>query len=238
MSLPLVLLLAGLPPSDPGPRTVTVTGESEVKVTPDEVVISLGLESRSRDLAEVKRLNDQRQREVREAALAIGVPSRDIQTDFFHLEPEFEYSSQRRVFNGYIQRTTLVVTLREVPRFEAFLTAALKAGAEHVHGVTFQTSALRKHRDEARLLAIQAAQEKATALAGALGQRVGKPRSIQEGQGGFWSSYGSWWGRGGMQNLSQNVVSLAGPASASPEGSLSPGTLSIRASVTVTFDLE
>ncbi len=222
---------------DPAPRTITVSGDAEMKVAPDEVVLTLGVETRHKELPEVKRLNDLRMKEVLAAALASGIASKDIRTDYLNLAPDYEFTGHRRTFVEYIQRTTIVVTLRDVAKFETLLTAMLQAGVEYIHGIDFRTSELRKYRDEARALAMKAAKEKAIALAGALGQKVGKPRSIQEGSGGWWSSYGGWWGRG-YQNMSQNVSQFSGNSNSSQEGPLAPGTLSVRGNVTITFDLE
>lgn len=222
---------------EPAPRTITVSGEAEMKVAPDEVILTLGVETRHKELTEVRRLNDQRMKEVLAAALAAGVAGKDIRTDYLNLAPEYDHQNHRRTFVEYIQRTTIVVTLRDVSKFEALLTSVLQAGVEYIHGIDFRTSELRKHRDEARALAMKAAKEKAIALAGALGQKVGKPRSIQEGSGGWWSSYGGWWGRG-YQGMSQNISQSAGGSSSSQDGPLAPGTLSVRGNVTITFDLE
>lgn len=222
---------------DPAPRTITVSGDAEMKVAPDEVILTLGMETRHKELAEVKRLNDQRMKEVLASALASGVASKDIRTDYLNLAPEYDYTGHRRTFVEYIQRTTIVITLRDVSKFEALLTSLLQAGVEYIHGIDFRTSELRKYRDEARSLAMKAAKEKAIALAGVLGQKVGKPRSIQEGQGGWWSSYGGSWDRG-YQNMSQNVSQSAGGPSSSQDGPLAPGTLSVRGNVSITFDLE
>ena len=222
---------------EPTPRTITVSGDAEMKVAPDEVVLTLGVETRHKELAEVKRLNDLRMKEVLAAALAAGVAAKDIRTDYLNLQPDYVFTGHRRNFIEYIQRTTIVVTLRDVSKFETLLTSVLQAGVEYIHGVDFRTSELRKYRDEARSLAMKAAKEKAIALAGALGQKVGKPRSIQEGSGGWWSSYGGWWGRG-YQNMSQNVSQSAGGSGSSQDGPLAPGTLSVRGNVTITFDLE
>jgi hypothetical protein len=75
------------------------------------------------------------------------------------------------------------------------------------------------------------------AVPGALGQKVGRPHSIREGQSGWWSSYRSWWGRG-YQTASQNVMQNAPGGVSSQDGALVPGTLSVRADVTVAFELE
>ncbi len=222
--------------------TIAVSGESEVKVAPDEVVITLGIETRNKDLAEVKRLHDNRLKDVITRIAATGVANKDIQTDYVRLEPEYNTNPTPKLFLNYLQQTTLVVTLRDVSKFEALLTAALKAGVEFVHGVDFQTSELRKHRDQARILAVKAAKEKAVAMATELGQKVGKPRSIQEGYFGWVSSYGRWWGRGFSNQMSQNVslnmVQSGGGGAGANQDSLAPGTLSVRANVSITFDLE
>jgi len=214
-----------------------VSGDAEVKVAPDEVILNLGVESRHKVLAEVKRLNDQRMKEVLAAVLAAGVAGKDVRTDYLNLQPDYEYAGHRRTFIEYVQRTTIVVTLRDVAKFETLMTSVLQAGVEYIHGIDFRTSELRKHRDQARVLAMQAAREKAVALAGVLGQKVGKPLSIREGQGGWASSYGGWWGRGN-QGMSQNVMQSAPSTNSAQDGPLAPGTISVNANVSITFALE
>ena len=222
----------------PDVRTVTVTGDAEIKAVPDEVVLTLGVEARNKDLTLTKQAHDRKVKEVISSLQECGAAAKDIQTDYINLEPDYDNnSSWRRNLVGYIERTTIVVTLRDISKFEKLLSAALQGGADTIHGIQFKTSQLRKHRDEARALAIRAAKEKATALAGELGQKIGKPRNIQEGHNTFWSNYGSWWGRG-YQGMSQNVMQLAPGGNTETEGTLSPGMLSIQASVSVTFELE
>jgi len=221
----------------PAQRSVTVSGDAEVKVAPDEVILNLGVETRHKVLAEVKRLNDQRMKEVLAAVLAAGVAGKDVRTDYLNLQPDYEYAGHRRTFIEYVQRTTIVVTLRDVSKFEALMTSVLQAGVEYIHGIDFRTSELRKHRDQARVLAMQAAREKAVALAGVLGQKVGRPLSIREGAAGWSSSYGGWWGRGD-QGMMQNSVQSAPNTNSSQDGPLAPGTISVRANVSITFALE
>lgn len=222
---------------DPTPRTITVSGEAEVKAMPDQVLVTLGLETRHKQLNEVKRINDQKMKDVLVAITALGIPSKDIQSDYLNLQPEYDYPSAGRVFVGYVQRNTILVTLRDVSKFDSLTSAVLTAGVEYIHGVDFRTTELRKYRDEARALAMKAATDKARALAATVGEKVGKPRSIQEGSGGYWSSYGNWWGRS-YQGMTQNVVQNAAPESPREDGPLAPGALSISASVTITFALE
>jgi uncharacterized protein YggE len=97
------------------PRTVTVTGEAEVKVVPDEVVLVLGVENTHKQLAEVKKANDQRVKNVLAAVQAAGVSPKNVQTDYLSIEPDYrQESGDLRKIVGYIQRTTIVVTLTDV----------------------------------------------------------------------------------------------------------------------------
>lgn len=219
-------------------RGITVSGEAEVKAVPDEVVLNFGIESRDKNLTEVKRLNDTRVKNIMSALLAQNVAAQDIKTDYINLQPEYQYASGSfsrgaGTFIGYSERTGFVVTLRDIARYEAVLTAILQAGAENINSINFRSSELRKYKDEARTLAMKAAQEKATALASVLGEQIGRARDIREGQE---NAFGGLLQRNmnSQVNAYQNATASADTA----ESSLAPGTLSIRANVTVTFDLK
>jgi uncharacterized protein YggE len=105
-----------------------------------------------------------------------------------------------------------------------------------VQGVEFRTTELRQYRDQARDLAIKAAQEKATALTGAISRKVVRPQSIQEEYIGWSSWYGSRWGGSMSQNVIQNTSSSSAPFG--DETTFAPGQISVRARVSVTFATE
>jgi uncharacterized protein YggE len=220
------------------PRLVTVTGEAVVNVVPDEVVLTLGVESSDKQLRRAKSLNDERVKQVLAAAERLGIPAKDIQTDHISIEPRYRDNYEQRDFVGYFVRQTIEINLKDVSQFENLLTDVLDAGANYVHGIQFRTTELRKHKDEARALAIEAAREKAVALAQELDQHVGKPYSIREDQEGWWSGYNTGWGSAGGLGMTQNVVQNAGNEGAGMEGALAPGQLGVTARVTVSFELE
>jgi uncharacterized protein YggE len=172
-------------------------------------------------------------------ARGFGIEAKHIQTDFINISPEYEYSSYDvdRIV-GYRVRMIIVITLKDISKFDDLLTGVLELGANFVRGVEFRTTELRKYRDQARALAIKAAEEKATALAGELGNSIGAPITIIENQSNWWSSYGSWWGRRWGETMSQNVIQNAGLEGFTTEGGLAPGQLSVNASVSVTFELK
>ncbi|MEJ2551427.1 MAG: SIMPL domain-containing protein [Anaerolineales bacterium] len=222
------------------PRTITVSGEAEIRVVPDEVQITLGVETWSERLDSAKHENDSRVEAVIDTAKDFGVEPQHIQTDHISIEPTYEsYSyTSMRIVTGYFVRRTIVVTLRDISVFDDLLSEVVESGANYVHGIQFRTTELRKHRDDARELAINAAREKAVALAGELDQSIGLPNNIREDQVGWWSWYSSgWWGARYGGTMSQNVIQESTQVSTMSDDGMAPGQISVTARVTVVFEL-
>jgi len=215
---------------------ITTTGDAEIKVAPDEVIFVLGVETWDKDIRIAKRQNDDRIKKILSVTKDFAIDPKYVQTDQITVDPRYRNGTYSDAdFIGYFVSKTVVITLKDISKFEDVYTGVLSAGANHVQGIQFRTTELRKYRDQARALAIQAAQEKATALAGEMGQKIGKPQSIQENSSGWWSSYGARWGGAMTQNVVQNA---SGGSTFGEEGTFAPGQISISARVTVTFELE
>jgi len=239
--LTLVLVLAAWaesPSQSQQPRLITVTGQAEVRVVPDEVILTLGVETWDKNLETARSRNDEIVKKVLALAADNDIPPAHIQTDYISIEPRYKDGYyEERDFVGYFVHKTIVITLRDLSRFEGLLSGALTAGVNYVQGIEFRTTELRKHRDEARALAIQAAKEKATALAGELGQTVGEPQTILEDQSGWWSGYSAWWGSRWGGTMSQNVIQETGETAWTGDSSVAPGQIGVSARVTVSFEL-
>jgi uncharacterized protein YggE len=105
------------------------------------------------------------------------------------------------------------------------LESLIKAGVNRLDSIQYETSDLRKYRDQARDLAVKAAREKAEALANALGQSIGKANLIEETPGSQFSAVSN-----ASYSYDFTKSKLAGHSTAA-------GQQSISASVTVSFDL-
>lgn len=209
----------------PRPRLISVTGTSEVNVAPDQVVLSLGVESRDKDLSVAKTQGDARTKKVLRLARDAGVEPKDIETSTLRMGAEY---SEEKVpkFLGYAVSQTTTITLKDLSKYESLMTKLLEAGINRVNGINFGVSETRKYRDEARSKAIRAAKEKAVAMAADLGQTVGKPWDISEESG--WNAY----------QYAANSFSTDKATRDSDESTIAPGELTIRASVKVSFQLQ
>ena len=220
------------------PRGVTVAGEAEVRTKPDRIVITLGVESRAKELAAARRDNESRSHQVLEALRAAGVPPASIRTDYLAVNPIYDWKDETRL-SSYAVYKRFVVTLGDPGNLEATLWSAVDRGAAAVLGVEFRTSELKRFRDQARALAMQAARDKAQKLAAELGAHVGKVQNItEESWGGYWDWWSSYMWSGGHQ-MSQNLVAYAQSPRASQDTEGTPlGEIPVSARVQVTFAIE
>jgi uncharacterized protein YggE len=205
------------------PRLITVTGEAEVRVTPDEITLTLGVETLHKELTIAKRQNDERVKKVFALAKRYNVAPGNFWTDRVSVEPRYKGGDAREELIGYVVRKTIVFTVRDVSSLDDLLNSALEAGANYIYGVQFRTTKLRDYRDQARALALKAAKEKAKDMAKELGQRVGKPYSIVE------EEY--------EESTVPNVMPGTGVSLREADKSIALGQMSINARVRVSFEL-
>jgi uncharacterized protein YggE len=219
----------------PPPALVTTTGQSEVKVIPDLADLHFEIEVRDSKLKNGLAEHSSRVGKLIAALKQAGVEERDLQTSQVIINPVYAREDHMRMETTQIAffniTQTVAFTLRDIKKITTLTATAIEAGANRVGGVSLRSSKLREHRDKARLMAVRAAKEKAIALAGELGSRVGKPHSISE-HGGSNPDYG--FNRSVAMQNSMTFAGGEGGASASFE----PGTISISATVTVAFVLE
>jgi uncharacterized protein YggE len=207
----------------PEPRLITVTGEAEVQVAPNQAILTLGVETWDKDVSIAKKQNDESVEKIFALAKKHNVASGHIRIDHISIEPRYKDQHVREDFIGYCVRKTLVLTVRDVSKFDDLLNSALDTGANYVYGVQFRTTKLREYRDQARALALRAAKEKAKNMAKELGQKVGRPYTIVEEQ----------YERG----MAPNVIQGSGGSPGEADKSIAPGQISVNARVRVSFEL-
>jgi len=220
-------------------RSIQVSGAAVVYVTPDRALLQLGVQSNGDTPDAVQSANFQEIQKVISTVRALGVEAKDIATDYYIVYPVYEdYNSM--VIKGYRIDNTVSITVRDVSLVDDVILAALKAGANEVQDVQFYTSELRKYRDQARALAMNAAGEKAQALAGAAGAQAGCVLSVSEYT--WYHYYGSWRGGREMALWAQNAIQNASPSqgeSAQMEDSpISLGQIAVRAEVNASYSLK
>ena len=220
-------------------RSVQVSGTAVINVAPDRVLIQLGVQSTGTSVGAVELANSLAIQKVIEALRFLDIQPKDIATDRYIIEPVYENNDVLHI-KGYRINNIVAVTVRDVSKTSTVISRALQAGANQIVNVEFYTSELRKYRDQAREMAMQAASEKAQALAKAAGAEIGCVLSINENSGS--SYYGGWYGGRDQnlwtQNVVQNVAPQSGAQASADAEPVSLGQVAVRAEVGVTFSLK
>lgn len=218
-------------------RTITVMGDAEVQTPPNQAQITLGVRSFRKDLIEAKKENDAKIGKILGVFAELKIDSSKYCTTEINVGSEYAVNDvgdqQIDKFLGYTVTNHLSVTLDDLSLLSSLLMKSILAGANEIEDLSFQTTKLLESRNEARRLAIRAARDKAVLLAGEIGQKVGKARTINET-----SSEGSGNVRAQVGGGSGGGRFLRGDGDANLQETIASGQLAIRAVVWVTFDLE
>jgi uncharacterized protein len=211
----------------PKPRLISVIGTAEINLPPDEVTLTMGIEASDKELTVAKSKHDARSKKVISLARSAGVEAKDISTSMLSMGPDYSEEKVPR-FLGHEVSQTIVITLKDLSKYESLMTKLLDAGVNRVNGIDFHLGDPRKVGEEARAKALRAAKEKAVAMATELGQTIDKPWEISEENSG-------WAGRGATANA---VFGYAHAQAQDSDSTVAPGQVTIRASVHVSFLLE
>jgi hypothetical protein len=206
-----------------GLRLITVTGDAEVRVPPDEVILTLGVETWHKDLGIAKGHNDERVRRVIALANKYNIAPGNFWIDRISIEPRYKDRDMQADIIGYHVLKTVVFIVQDLSRFDDLVSSTLEAGANYVYGVQFRTTKLRDYRDQARALALKTAKEKAKDMAKELGQKIGEPYTIVE------EEY--------ERNMAPQVKQMSGADLTEAEKSIAVGQIRVRASVRVSFEV-
>ena len=220
--------------------TVTVTGTAEIKVVPDEIYLSLAVETKDADLAHAKLASDTRLENAIKFLKQNGVKSADIQTGSLSVRPEYNYNpetGQSENVKFYVINRPLEFKLADPKKFDDLLTGLMEGGVNYVNEIRFCTTKMRENRDKARREAARAARQKADLLTQELGAKTGKVISISEAYQDYYPPMN--YGNAYQQNV--QMGDGGGAASVNPnngEGSLSVGLITVSASITASFLIE
>ncbi|ABF63317.1 protein of unknown function DUF541 [Ruegeria sp. TM1040] len=204
-------------------RQIHVTGEATSEVTPDRAHITLGVRVEAKDAGAAMEQVSQRMQEVTARLGDSGIAAQDMQTEQVSLHPVWNQvtrdGDQMREVTGFEASNLLRVTLQDLDAMGGVLDDVLAAGANEFRGLTFTYSEREAAENLLRTMAYENAYRKAQQLAEASGMALGPVRDIRDG------------------GASGGAPMMAMEMARSSDMPISPGALSLRHSVTVTFDI-
>ena len=160
---------------------ITAHGHGEVKVKPDIALLTIAVTTQSKDQAEVVSQNAARTITTLAALRAAGIADKDIQTQSYTLQPQYDYNVSPAVLTGYQVTNSVQATVRDLTKVGLVIDKTTSAGASQVSGVSFDLSDRSQAESQALALAVSSARRKASTMAAAAGVDIGRLLTLTEG---------------------------------------------------------
>lgn len=203
------------------PSILRISGSATVKAAPDQATISIGVATRARTAEDAAGQNAEQVRQALKAMRAVLGEDGDIQTGNYSIYPE--RGEQGREIAGYTVQNTVEVRIADIGKVGKAIDAATKSGSNQINGIAFGLQDESDLRAKALAKAAKKARADAEALAGALGLRVKRILSVEEGQ---------------PPTVQPYRVAMMAEMAARADTPVEAGEVEVRASVTMTVELE
>lgn len=201
---------------------ITVTGEGKVKVVPDQVSISISLETKGTNAVEVKKENDKKIDDILKFIKKSNIAKEDFQTQRVSLNPNYDYEKKK---HNYIATQTILILLKDLSKYDELMEGIVEQGINRIDYVTFQSSKQAQYQSEARKMAMKDAKLKAEDYVSVLAQKIGRVMTISDNSQTYYP---------------QPIFAMKSMAmdSGAPRETLAVGEINITANVNVSFILE
>jgi uncharacterized protein YggE len=168
--------------NDPDPATVSVSGEGVVSVAPDMATVTVGVVTQASDAATALAANNDAMAALNKVLDRFDISERDRKTSNFSVSPRYERNDGRSAprIASYEVSNRVAIRYRKIDRLGELLDSVVKSGGNRVDGLAFGNADEKRHRDEARKLAVTDARHRASIYAEAAGVALGRVLSISE----------------------------------------------------------
>lgn len=208
-------------------NTVSVSGQATVTSPPDEAVVVLTVENDAANPTDAMNATSTKSQQMLDRLKSEGIPESAIQTSSITLYPVRSYDPDtgKESLTGYRAQNSVKVTLKDAPTVGKVLAVGVETGATLVSGPDWRLRDDSQAVSEALKRAVANARSKAESLAAAGGFSIGEVLIISEGA------------------VQVPVPPIYGRAEAADSSKViqppvSPGTLDVTATVTVTYELK
>ncbi|MDH3252771.1 MAG: SIMPL domain-containing protein [Ignavibacteria bacterium] len=165
-------------------RTIHVHGIGVVTTPPDQVRLTVQVNTRESSASAAMRAASSRSRDILALLGSYGVNTKDIQTTRVTVTPVFDYEKriQPAPIIGYTGTNEFTVLFREkqMERTGEFMDKAVTAGASGFGGLGYESSLARNLEREALVKAAADAKARAEVLAKELGAGLGRVKTVSE----------------------------------------------------------
>jgi len=211
---------------DPGAVTpsIVTTGVAALTRPPDVAYLIVGVEARARTPRDAQRQSAEAMAGVQQQLRSAGISADAQRTLGLSLEQDYDFQNGRRTLRGYVARNSLEVRIDDVARAGEVADQAVAGGAALVSGIRFDLKNRAEVEREALRLAVADARLRADAAAAGAGRTVDRVLRIDDLRT--------------EPIVEPRVMALKADAGPAPSTPIEPGTLEIRARVSLTVSMK
>ncbi len=218
--------------------TINVEGSAEVVVVPDIATFNFSVEAEAEDATAAQEQSANAINDIMTYFEEQGIAETDIKTTGYNVFERYTWTectpfvpcNRERIADGYTATQQITVKVRETDNAGALIGGVGERGATNVSGLQFTVDDRDALEEEARLMAIADAKEKAKRRAKELDARLGDVLNVNDGSGGFYPE--PMMARMEMETAEFSMDSAA----VAPK--IAVGENTIRANVTITYELK
>lgn len=211
-----------------GERRVTTSGQSEISLAPDQAWVTVGIEQRAPKSRDAQRLAADVMTRIQTQLAALGIPEAAIRTVAFNLQADWNYAAGKRTLRGYVVTNLVQVRVDDITKVADVLDRSIAAGGNAIHGVRWDLKDRVQVERDALRQAVEDAKQRAEVAVAAAGGRLGPVASINEQR----------IGGGRQMEMDMRAAAVGAVAEAQSSTPISPGELTVRSMVTVSFRIE
>lgn len=230
-NLLIALLLTSVPAGadeiKSSPRYVSVMGTATSKVQADTVVWHIQIRRMNKDLAKAQAESDEGVKKVLALKSELNLTPEDLQTGYMSIQKVFDRDQfgNQTTFRHFEINRSVTIRQRDISRFDAVL-AKLISTADIDVNYTLESSELQATRNKTRLEAVSAARKKATEMTELLGAKIFRVLRIVEPPEH-------------AVPYMPNVMTMSRQGAAEgADSSFVPGTIEVKVSIEVAFEIE
>lgn len=213
-------------------KTLFVSGSATASASPDKVTIQFSVVTDDDSAQVSQQENADKTAAVRAALIAKGIAASDIETTGYSLYrlTDYNYQTGATINKGYRTTNSMQVELSDISEAGSVIDAAVSGGANGVDGVYFGLSDAKTQ--ELSMQALEAAgknaKDKADAVATGLGVSVTRLMSATEGYTYVPTIY---------RNYALDSAKAEGAGSSAAPTDVTPGDISVTATVSAVFEI-
>ncbi len=218
-------VLGAQPPAGNRPSSVRAGGEAVVQAKPDMAILQVGVVTEAPTAQAAATQNATQLQAVLDKLRPMLGSTGEIRTAGYALNPNYQYprTGGKPTIVGYTASNTVEVTTADLPGLGKIIDAASQGGANRIQGLQFTIKDERPVRAKALREAVGNARANAEAMAAGIGMKLGRVLELEQSSPQI------------IRPLARQQLAVAESAAPTP---VEPGTVDVRATVTLTMELQ